>query len=960
MGVKKFRKIEEENMAKSFEIANKKKVTSFLIEQRADSGVQKIAKKVAKDIELVTCQLPTIYQKIEEVDREVIFVATVGKSDLLEELEKKGLLDLSRLKGKREVYQISILEHPFEKIDKALVICGSDKRGTIYGLFQLSEWLGVSTWIYWADVVPKHKECAVIELEKAYTSKEPSVKYRGFFINDEWPAFGNWTFEHFGGFTAEMYDKVFELLLRLKGNYLWPAMWSSSFSLDGPGLASAELANEYGVVMGQSHHEPCLRASEEWDIYKGKDTPYGTEWNYYTNKEGLLNYWKEGLKRSGQYETVITIGMRGERDSSMLGEDSTLGENIDLLKDIIKQQRKLIQEHVNENLEEVPQMLALYKEVEAYFYGDEKTPGLNEWEELEGVTLMLCEDNFGNMRTLPTAAKKERKGGWGMYYHFDYHGAPISYEWVNSTPLSKVWEQMSMAYDYGIKDIWIVNVGDLKPQEFPLSYFMALAYDFEKWGTKGINETQTFTKEWVETQFRAAFSKTQQEKVVALLEGYTRLNGRCRPEVVSSKTYHPVLFNEAHRMLEEIDSLSYEAKVLLEEVPNIYKPAFVELVYFPAMASFNLNRMQIMAGLNHHAALSGKVIANVYAEEVKKCIQRDEALRNQYHELLEGKWNGMALSAHIGFTHWNDEDWRYPICHMVQPVNGSRLIVSAEGMERSTTGGVYPITRVISNKATEVKVILDNGGNSGYDFEVITDQSWMKVSTLKGHVETQEILTFTFDLTTPKGEATALIKGAESTVKVVFHLETLVLPKEPMTFVRYNAPITIEAEHFAKVKNTEKAKWQVIENYGRTLSGVKVFPTTVSFEIEEEAPTLTYQIEVKESGIYQIEVQCAPANPLSPNGKLRYGLKVNEENWQVINRVAENYRGGNWNDRAWCKQVLENINRSGAAIFLQQGKNTIDIKAMDAGMVMERLVIYKEKEQSFDSYLGPEESPYKA
>lgn len=945
---------------KQFEIANEKQVVPFLIEKEGYLGVKKIIQKVAGDIQLVTDQLPVMHETTGAKMQRAILVGTLGKSEWLDALESKGLVDLSKVRGKREVYQVAIIEKPFDEMDEALVICGSDKRGTIYGLFQLSEWIGVSPWVYWGDVRPEHKKQVVIELEEAYTSKEPSVKYRGFFINDEWPAFGNWTFEHFGGFTAEMYDKVFELLLRLKGNYLWPAMWSSSFSLDGPGLASAELANEYGVVMGQSHHEPCLRASEEWDIYKGKDTPYGTEWNYYTNKEGLLNYWREGLKRSGKYETVITIGMRGERDSSMLGEDSTLGENIDLLKDIIKEQRKLIKEHVNENLDEVPQMLALYKEVEAYFYGDEKTPGLEEWEELDGVTLMLCEDNFGNMRTLPTAKKRERKGGWGMYYHFDYHGAPISYEWVNSTPLSKIWEQMTMAYDYGIKDIWIVNVGDLKPQELPLSYFMALAYDFEKWGTKAINQTQAFTEKWVETQFGPVFSKVQQEKVVGLLNGYTRLNGRCRPEVVSSKTYHPVLFNEVKRILEEIETLSKDAKRLLEEVPASHQAAYVELVYFPAMASFNLNRMQLMAGLNHHAALEGKVIANVYADEITKCIQIDEALKNEYHELLEGKWKGMALSAHIGFTHWNDEDWRYPVRHIVEPVKGARLIVSAEGMERSATGGVYHITRTLGKDDCEVKVILDNGGKVGYDFEVLTEQPWMSVSSLKGHVDVQETLTFTFELTTSKAEAVAIIKGAENVVKVVFHLDQLYLPEESMTFVPYNAPITIEAEHFAKVKNTETAKWQVIENYGRNLSGVKVFPTTVSFELEEEAPQLSYQIEIEEAGVYQMDVQCAPGNPLLPGGKLRYGLKVNDGAWQVVNRVAENYRGGNWNDREWCQQVLENINRSVTQASLQQGKNTIDIKAMDAGMVIERIVIYKENEQTLCTYLGPEESPYRS
>ena len=219
-----------ENRMNQFEMASQSQVASFLVEEAAYSGVKKIIQKVAKDIELVTNQLPDIKEKLYEDNSRVILVGTLGKSQWLETLENKGMMDFSMVRGKREVYQIAMIKQPFECIKEALVICGSDKRGTIYGLFQLSEWIGVSPWVYWGDVKPEHKKQVVIELEGAYTSKEPSVKYRGFFINDEWPAFGNWTFEHFGGFTAEMYDKVFELLLRLKGNYLWPAMWSSSFS----------------------------------------------------------------------------------------------------------------------------------------------------------------------------------------------------------------------------------------------------------------------------------------------------------------------------------------------------------------------------------------------------------------------------------------------------------------------------------------------------------------------------------------------------------------------------------------------------------------------------------------------------------------------------------------------------------------------------------------------------------
>ena len=416
---------------------------TFLLEEECYSGVAKIAEKVCGDVELVTGIRPVTrrisktYLDEQKESEYVVLVGTVGKSSVLEKLN--GRVPLDKIRGKRESFLFQIVDNGTKA---TLVIAGSDKRGTIYGLFHLSEYMGVSPWVHFSDVLPEKRKKLTLTEKDNMISREPSVKYRGFFINDEWPAFGSWTFEHFGGFTEEMYDLIFETLLRLKGNYLWPAMWTSSFSLDGPGDAKARLADEYGIVMSNSHHEPCLRHSEEWDLVRGEDSVYGNEWNYVTNREGLLRYWRDGLQRNGKFENIITIGMRGERDSMMLGSDATLKQNIDLLKDIITEQRKLIAECINSD---APQMIALYKEVEAYFYGNEgMMDGLKDWDGLDGVTFMLCEDNFGNMRTLPTAELKNRKGGWGMYYHFDYHGGPISYEWVNSSYLPKIWDHRGL------------------------------------------------------------------------------------------------------------------------------------------------------------------------------------------------------------------------------------------------------------------------------------------------------------------------------------------------------------------------------------------------------------------------------------------------------------------------------------------------------------------------------------
>ena len=330
--------------------------TYIYIEPEAYEGVRRIGPKVAKDIEAVAGICPEV--TAHWGGGQAIVCATLGKSPLAEKLLDQGIL--SDLTGKREVYQIALTE-----IDGApsLVICGSDKRGTIYGMFALSEYIGVTPLCFFGDVSPVRRDTVTIARNIETISKEPSVKYRGFFINDEWPCFGTWATKHFGDVNAECYDHIFELLLRMKGNYLWPAMWKSSFPLDGPGSANEELADLYGVVMGYSHHEPCLRASEEWDKVRGEHSVYGDDWNYYYNEAGLLRYWEDALKRSGKYENIITIGMRGERDSSMLGDDSTLAENISLLKKIIKNQRSLIETHVPRK---ATQLLALYKEVEAY------------------------------------------------------------------------------------------------------------------------------------------------------------------------------------------------------------------------------------------------------------------------------------------------------------------------------------------------------------------------------------------------------------------------------------------------------------------------------------------------------------------------------------------------------------------------------------------------------------------
>lgn len=958
-------------------LVNDGQAVSLIVETEAFEGVKRIADKVAEDIRKVTGSRPQVLEKPGAGQSRAVLCATLGKSALAEALERAGLLDTAGLQGKREVYLIQkftaeqlgavetlsgLGELPRQEL---LLICGSDKRGTIYGMFALSEYIGVSPLCFWGDVEPAPKPDVEIGDDIQTLSKEPSVRYRGFFINDEWPCFGNWTNEHFGGFNADAYEHVFELLLRLKGNYLWPAMWSASFPIDGPGSANEELADIYGVVMGYSHHEPCLRASEEWDKVRGPETKYGNEWNFYTNEQGLLNYWEEALKRSGKYENLITIGMRGERDTSMLGEHSTVEENVNLLKDIIRKQRALIAEHVHR--EEVPQLLALYKEVEAYFYGDEHVEGLKDWKELDGVICMLCEDNFGQMRTLPTPEVRERKGGWGMYYHFDYHGGPISYEWVDSTPMVKTWEQMCMAYEYGIRDAWIVNVGDLKFHEVPLSYFLALAYDYDKWGYGNPDSSQEYTRQWVEKTFPQSAPKLQ-EQIGEVLTGYIDINALRRPEALNERIYHPCHYGEADRMLERACALEEQSARIMEMLCQRERDAYYSMIHFPAMASMNLLKMHLYAGKNNHYASQGRPVANGYGDLVQECEDRDIRLAQEMAAFRNGKWKGMEMAQHVGFTKWNEDGYRYPLISRVRPVHRPRMSVS-----RADQGWIgvknYGAPQVISVPdfqyagAEPVKIEIANDGVGGFDYRIKVERpdgglpAWLQVSSMEGTCQELAVVILRCreeELPREPETVRLLIQGDDAVVAVEVTGQRQLAADMPQgTYLERQGMIVMDAAGHVRKKDTEKGGYRVIRGYGKYGSGVKVFPSTAVFTEEEEKPSLTWQFWAPEAGEYQVDLLVAPTNSVVS----RQGMYVLVNNGAGEQRRAEitapDFRAGESSDFRWAQGVLNQIRVCSVSLPFEAGLQQLTVEALEAGVVLEQIRVHSLKVQPQPSYMGP-------
>ena len=953
------------------------------LEQSAFPGVIRVTEKVAHDVELVSGKKPQILvekeipETLESSGEDwTIIAATKGKSSFLKKLEEAGSAELKELEQKRECYAWIFPEIKNRTKSNLLVIAGSDKRGTIYGLFHLSDMLGVSPFVDWCGLMPPKQEKIELREDMACISKEPSVRYRGFFINDEWPAFGNWCNHNFGGFNAKAYDHVFELLLRLKGNYLWPAMWSARFADDGPDLLNAELADEYGIIMGMSHHEPCLRQGEEYKYLRGKNSVYGDAWNFRTNREGITKFWEDGLKRSGKFENVITVGMRGEADTAIMGKNATLEDNIQLLRDVLKTQKKLIQEHVNPDLTKVPRMIALYKEVEEFFYGDEKTKGLMGAEELEDVILMLCDDNYGNLRTLPTEEMRKHAGGYGMYYHLDYHGWPVSYEWINSSYLPKIWEQMSMAYDFGVRELWMVNVGDIATQEFPLSFFLDMAYDFDRWGSRALNCTQEYTRKWVRQQFGSVEEETQ-DTIADILEQYTKIIHRRRPEALNPETYHPVQEKESSRIFEEAEQLLKKLQDVYETIEKTNPQnlsAFIALVYYPAFGTMNLVKMQILAGWNHYYANLGAVCANDYVDEVERCMEQDRKAVEMYHQMDQGRWYGMGMSQHIGFTHWNEDECRNPVVMRVIPLKKRSILVAADGTAQHAEGSPWldntmKLKDFLNPDCTRASVTLYSRSDLKAEYKVLKKPGWLSVEPMEGWLDgvsqkkvrlnltlikqrlpetNQDTIQDSLEIATPEGKC-------EITVPVY----TGNLQDKKNVFVDTMGYLSIEAAHYVNSVpgnyKDRQVKFENLQGYGKTNSAMKAFPSDACTVPGQDAPYLEYQFVLEESGTYEAEFYMQPSNPVTRENQLLYAVRINEEMTETVNAVEKDYQVGDQAEK-WAEGVLSQIRRQTVSIKCRAGFNTLRVYHVTPGFVLEKIVIYPMGEKPEESYLGPAET----
>ncbi|KAF9883989.1 hypothetical protein FE257_002430 [Aspergillus nanangensis] len=891
--------------------------------------------------------------------KKVIIAGTIGQSRLISTLAEDGKIDLNSTEGKWEAFQSDVVKNPIEGVSEALVISGSDKRGTIYGLYDISEQIGVSPWHWFADVpAAQHKE--VFALNKQKIQDSPSIKYRGIFLNDEQPGLTNWIDANYPkakygpGYNADFYSHVFELLLRLRANYLWPAEWNNAFHLDDP--RNSPTADEYGIVMGTSHTEPMMRWTKEQSLF------LEGAWNWDTNRENITQFFKEGAERSKQYDSLYTLGMRG------LGDTASPSITPQSLGEIVAAQQQILSDVFNvTDVSSIPQMWCLYKEVGGYFHDGLRVP--------DDVTLLWADDNWGNVQRLPLGNETDREAGAGVYYHFDYVGDPRDYKWINTISLQKTWEQMHLTYERGAKQIWIVNMGDLKGLELPLNHYFDLAYDFPRMSSP--DSTLDWLKLWAAREFGVSANA-----VADIMNRYGMYAARRKYELLSPQTFSLINYNEADKVLKEWEQLVKDAQKVYNSLSPAARPAFFELVLHPCTAGYIVTNIHITAGKNNLYAAQRRTSANTLANKALELFKEDHQLTQRYHQLLDGKWKYIMDQTHLGYSYWQQ-----PMRNTLPPLAYTQLLedslagsmgVSVEGSNASVPGDdqwhslssntlTLPPLDPYGPSSRWIEVY--SRGTEDIQFTVKPHDPWVKASPSSGRISASGKNTdIRVQLSIDWNNAPVGSSISSIDVSVVsgdygnFGMPTIQLPVNKTSapgsfhgFVESDATVSIEAEHTSRNTSDGNVSYEVIPGYGRTLSGVTLLPSLADTQQPPSSPRLEYDMYIfSNTSVVDATVYLGPSLNTDPSRPLKYAIAFNDAEPEIVQFVPSTPLGTL--PTTWGATVSNAVwtNTTSHEIVGGGNKNTLKLWAVEPGVVFQKVVV--DLGGVRDSYLGPPES----
>lgn len=920
-------------------------------------GVIRAANDLRKDVNRVTGKTLAIFNEPKSAGPNAVIIGTVGQSKIIDQLIREKKIDVSEISNKWESFFLQVIPKPLPGIDNALVICGSDKRGTIYGIYDLSDQIGVSPWYFWADVSPQHHDKLFVKAGK-YVQGPPSVKYRGIFLNDEAPDLSNWVREKYGtvsgmpgvaNYGSGFYTNLFELMLRIRANFLWPAMWNNAFNEDDS--ENPRLANEYGIVMGTSHQEPMLRAQKEWDRKHPHDN-----WNHHVttiaNSTNLLQqFWRDGITRNKRYESILTIGARGENDSPLL-PNGTTAENMEVLSNIINVQSNIIAGEINADVSDVPQLWCPYKEVLGYYNDGFRVP--------DYVTILWTDDNWGDLRRLPSVNERQRSGGAGIYYHFDYVGGPRNYRWINTDPIPKIWDQMSLAKQYGADRIWIVNVGHFKGYEFPLEFFMDLAWDTSYWTGKAMSQ---YPRLWTEQQFGPKYAA----QIGDILTLYTKYNGRRKPELLDANTYSLANYDEFQKVADDYKALADKAKKINQQLPVESRDAFYDLVLFPVQACAQLNAMYLAAAKNRLYAKQGRASANDFDAKTRELFTDETNLMAYYNRnFANGKWDHFMDQPFIGYRSWNDPKRNnLDVVGLmdIQVPEAAAMGVAVENSETAATNGEISLPQFDVFNQQRFCVDVFNSGKTPFEFSTACDSPWIALSDTSGTIKKQKRIWVSVDWSkVPNGENNGVIKlsgaGGEVTVKV-----TAFKPFEPTReslqgFAEGDGYVSMEAAHYTKETDAGANRWVEIPNYGKTLSGMRASgPAYVQATPGKDSPCLDYKMYLFHAGKVDVESIVGPTLNFLPGRPLRYAVSFDNETPRTVTIVPANFNANSYTND-WPTSVENNCRHVQSTFTIEKpGYHTLKIWMVDPGVVLEKIVVDAGGVKS--SYLGPPESFYR-
>ncbi len=891
------------------------------VDPSSPQGLKSVAEWFAEDLERLSGQRPAVVSsEMLEADA-CVLVGVVGRGGLIDDLVESGKIDSSSIAGNWESALVQVVTNPFPGIQQALVVAGADKRGAIYGMLDLSRAAGVSPWHWWADVpTAKHTDLSVAI--SPWVRDSPGVRYRGIFLNDEAPALANWAQEKFGGCNSKFYARVFELILRLRGNFLWPAMWGRSLFDDDPD--TQRLADELGVVLGTSHHEPMMRAHVEWQRH-GKGP-----WDYSRNPEVLQQFWREGIRRMGDSESVVTLGMRGDGDEPM-----TDHANITLLEKIVFDQRLILAEELTCEVTEQPQVWALYKEVQDYYDRGMRVP--------DDVILLLCDDNWGNIRRLPAPSQKKHPGGYGMYYHFDYVGDPRNYKWLNTNSLPRVWEQMHLAWEHGVDKIWIVNVGDLKPMEQPIDFFLSLAWDPIAMPAESIG---TALQEWQIAWAEEQFGSEQAPQIAGIIADYARYISRRKPELLEPETYSLQNYREWERVVGDWHNLALRAEQTDAQLGSESKAAYYQLVLHPILAAANLHDLYFNVAKNRLYAFQKRAGTNALADLAEELYARDATLTERYHHLEQGKWNHMMSQTHIGYTNWQQPEVQaMPHVERFDPLpDGPDWGIEVEGEEQND------LPEFVSNGLSHWIEIYCKSVQ-GVAFSIDTSDRWIRLSADKGNVTDQQRIEVSVDWTQLDTHADDVIEGTIDISSPDGRRQQLAVHARRLAddadgFVEANGYIAIDAMNYARAIDNSQLHWYSVPDMGREGSAMITAPSNAATTNPGSGGLcLEYPIHLTGEGELTVDGYLSPTLDFYGDSSgagdhgIRFAISIDQGEPVVIDMHADRSTPDS-NSHAWRERVADNIHKATSApIAASKGNHTLKFWRIDSGIALQKIVV---------------------